>query len=311
MHPLLNRSLDRLVIRLACRGIPTPGRHLPHAEEAATLLERSDFFCDFVESPSDFQFVGKNSFQFKSPISTPWEVNNLVRGELFRCAENWQNCPTVILLHGWNDEIGYRFRFPYLAKLLARHRVNCAVIELPYHLQRRPRGRDAITNFISEDLWRMIEATRQAIADTRALVKWLHAQGCEKVGLWGVSLGGWLGGLVVCCEPFVNFAVLTTPVAKLERVITELAFCAPIRRSYEVSKISLAKLNLASHHPKTHRENILIQEAEDDLFAPKEAIEEFWAAWNEPQIWRMRHGHISILMSVPVMKRTVTWIAAL
>jgi hypothetical protein len=115
--------------------------------------------------------------------------------------------------------------------------------------------------------------------------------------------------LVVSHEPQVDFAVLTTPVANLEDVITDLAFCAPIRWSYEKSKISLAKLNLIAHRPKTARENILIQEAEDDLFAPKEAIEEFWTAWNKPDIWRLRHGHISVLMSVPVMRRTVKWIS--
>jgi len=311
MHPLLTRSLDRWVIRLACRGMPAPGRHEPHAEEAAELLNHSDFFCDFVESPRDLEMNDENIFKFKSQIITPWEENDLVWGKFFPCAENWRKFPTTILLHGWNDELGYQFRFPYLAKQLNRHHINAAVIELPYHLQRRPRGPNAITNFISEDLWRMVEATRQSIADVRALVKWFHAQGCEKVGLWGTSLGAWLTGLIVCHEPQVNFAVLATPVAKLERVINELAFCEPIRRSYEKSRIDLSKLNLATHRTKAALENVLIQEAEDDLFAPKEAIEEFWNAWGKPEIWRLRHGHISVLMSVPVMKRTVKWIGAL
>jgi dienelactone hydrolase len=309
MHPLLTRSLDRFVIRMAARAMPQPGRHQPHAEEAAALLNDPDFFCDFVQSPGDFKFTGENAFEFQSEIATPWEGNNSVRGKFFRCDEEWKKFPTTILIHGWNDELGYQFRFPYLAGQLKRHKINTATIELPYHLQRRPRGPNAITNFISEDLWRMIEATRQSIADVRALVKWFHAQGCGNVGLWGTSLGAWLTGLIVCHEPLVNFAVLTTPVAKLERVINELAFCAPIRRSYEKSKMDLAKLNLISHRPKAPRENILIQEAEDDLFAPKEAIEEFWNAWGKPEIWRLRHAHISVLMSVPVMKRTVNWIS--
>lgn len=309
MHPLLTRSLDRLIIRLAARGMPPAGRHEAHAEEAAELLNRPDFFCDFVESPRDMELNRGKIFRFKSQIVTPWNENNLARGKLFSVAENWQKFPTIILLHGWNDELGYQFRFPYLAGHLNRCGINTVTIELPYHLQRRPTAPDAIRNFISEDLWRMVEATRQSIADVRALVKWFHAQGCESVGLWGTSLGAWLAGLIICHEPEVNFAVLTTPVARLERVINELAFCEPIRRSYEKSKMDLAKLNLVPHRPKTPRENILIQEAVDDLFAPKEAIEEFWKTWGEPEIWRMRHGHISVLMSVPAMKKTVKWIS--
>jgi len=287
----------------------TPGRHQPHAKEAEALLADPDFFCDFVQSPHDFGINHKNIFKFKSQIVTPWEPNNSVYGKFFPCDKNWPEFPTTILVHGWNDELGYQFRFPYLASQFKRHRINTATIELPYHLQRRPRGPDAITNFISEDLWRMVEATRQSVADIRALVKWFHAQGDGSVGLWGTSLGAWLTGLIVCHEPQVDFAVLTTPVAKLERVINELAFCEPIRRSYEKSKIDLAKLNLASHRPKVAREKILIHEAEDDLFAPKEAIEEFWSAWDKPEIWRLRHAHISILTSLSSMKRTVNWIS--
>ncbi len=308
MHPWFTRPLDRLIIRLAAAAMSCNARHQPHAEEAGALLEGDDFFCAFVKGPSDLVFTGGNAFQFRSALSTPWENNNLVRGKLFCCAENWQQFPTVILLHGWNDELGYRFRLPFCAALLRRKKVNALALELPYHLQRRPRAPGAVTDFISEDLFRMVEATRQSIADTRALVKWLSGQGCGRIGLWGTSLGAWLGGLIICHEPQIDFAVLTIPLAKLERAIAELVFCAPIRKSFANSGLSLAKLNLVSHRPLIATESILIQEAEDDLFAAKDAIEEFWQAWGQPEIWRLRHGHISILMSIPLMTRTAKWI---
>src|SRR4051812_35183079 len=110
MHPLISRSLDRLIIHLAAKAMSLPGRHEPHAKEAAVLLNHPDFFCNFAQSPGDFVFTDENSFQFHSQISTPWRSNNLVRGKLFCCEKNWQEFPTVILLHGWNDELGYQFR---------------------------------------------------------------------------------------------------------------------------------------------------------------------------------------------------------
>src|SRR5690606_33187797 len=100
-------------------------------------------------------FIEDGIFQFRSMISSPWTENNLVHGKLYSCGADWQKLPTIILLHGWNDELGYRFRFPYIAKHLRKKQMNCAVIELPYHLQRRPHQKGAIKNFISEDLWRM------------------------------------------------------------------------------------------------------------------------------------------------------------
>ena len=309
MHPLFTRSLDSIIIRLAANSMPASPRHQANASEAAALLDHPDFFCGSLPSPLDFVLTGKNHFIFQSAISTPWANNNCVHGKLFPSCADWKNHPTVILLHGWNDELGYRYRFPYLAGLLRRRQINTAIIELPYHLQRRPSGDGAVTDFISADLWRMVEATRQSIADTRSLAKWLRSQGCPKIGLWGASLGAWLGGLTICHDPEIDLAVLTTPVARLKSVINELAFCAPIRSSFEKTNLSLARIDLSSHRPKTALDRILIHEAEDDLFVSKEAVEAFWTDWEKPEIWRLRHGHISVLMSMPVMKRTVNWIA--
>ncbi|MEO6034697.1 MAG: alpha/beta hydrolase family protein [Verrucomicrobiota bacterium] len=309
MHPLLTRSIDRVIIRLATSAIPSAQRHEAHAAEAAALLDHLDFFSNEAQAPADFFLTQQNEFEFLSSIATPWENNNRVRGKLFPCAGDWEKFPTVILLHGWNDELGYRFRFPYVATLLRRHRINAVAMELPYHLRRRPTSANAISDFISADLWRMVEATRQSIADARSLEKWLRARGSPQIGLWGSSLGAWLGGLILCHDPEINVAVLTTPIAKLDCAINDLPFCAPIRASFEGTNLSLAKLNLSSHRPKAPLHRVLIQESVDDLFASKEAIEEVWRAWGQPEIWRLRHGHISVLMSVPVMKRTVNWIA--
>lgn len=301
--------MDALVIQIATWTMAPSNGHLPHATEADALLGHTDFFSDDAMCPEDFALKDDFAFSFRSSIPTPWDNNNIVHGKLFACSADWNRHPTVILLHGWNDELGYRFRFPYLASLLRQHQINAAVIELPYHLQRRPTGAGAIQDFISADLWRMVEATRQSIADTRCLMRWLHRQGSPKVGLWGASLGAWLGGLIACQEPELDLAVLTTPVVRLEDVIGNLSFCAPIRSSFEKTNLSLARLNLVSHRPKMNLHRVLLQEALDDLFVSSESIEDLWRDWSQPEIWRLPHGHISILMSMPMMRRTVIWIA--
>jgi pimeloyl-ACP methyl ester carboxylesterase len=215
----------------------------------------------------------------------------------------------VILLHGWNGELGYRFQFPYVAWRLRQAGINVALMELPYHSQRKPRTEGALQNFISYDLLRTVECVRQAIADARALAGWLLAQGSPCIGLWGFSLGAWLAGLIACHDARIKFAVLLTPVVSLERAIAELAFCAPIRESLENKTLSLGRLNLASQVPLAGPENLLIVESQHDLFAPPETIEELWRAWRQPEIWRVSHGHISVLVSVPIMEDTVKWIA--
>ena len=307
MWSYLSKALDQIVIRQASAGVPY-GQAQDNISEASELLHGPDFFCSFAESAPELQFSDHRRFHFASAVSTPWSENNTVFGQLYRSEHDWRTKPSVILLHGWNGELGYRFQFPYLAWRLSRSGVNVALIELPYHGQRKPTTPGALQNFISHDLLRMLEATRQAIADTRALVGWLVAQGSLSVGLLGFSLGGWLAGLVACHDARIKFATLTTPVVKLERAIAELPFCSPIRESLKEKTLSLEQLCLASLSPLTAPGNILLVACQHDLFAPVETIEELWQAWRDAEILRAPHGHISVLMSMSIMGRIIRWI---
>jgi pimeloyl-ACP methyl ester carboxylesterase len=278
------------------------------AEEAASLLRNKQYLSFSAESPKDIQFKSATDFSFTSAVVTPWAENNLVHGKLFKAGSRWRERASVVLVHGWNGELGYRYQFPALAWRLARAGLNVAMLELPYHAQRKPRNTTAITNFISHDLFRMAEATRQATSDVRSLVAWLHGQAAPSISLWGISLGAWLAGLVACHEPRVNIVVLMSPVVRMDRAVAELPFCEPVRRSLEQAHLPLDAFNLISYRPLPSPENILLIESRFDLFASVETVEELWRAWGQPNIWRLRHGHISILASPLVMERTVRWL---
>ena len=203
----------------------------------------------------------------------------------------------MILLHGWNAELGYRTLFPYMARRFNKAGINAVLIELPYHSQRKPRERDAIRNFLSGDLLHVVSAMHQAIADTRALVAWLKTQSKMPVGMWGISLGAWVTGMLACAEPALDLAVLMTPVVRMDRVIMELDFCRPLRRHFHGASPRLEPLNLDSHQPLLEPDNILVVASEHDLFAPIATIEELCRVWQGPVLWRPRHGHISLTMS--------------
>jgi pimeloyl-ACP methyl ester carboxylesterase len=307
MFGFLVRPLDRLAIRGAVSSV-VGSEGCSQAEAAQSLLNDPQLFSHPVEPPGDVVFHSRHDFRFTSPIEPVWAENRIVHGKLYRAGSDWEKKPSVILLHGWNGELGYWRQFPYLAWRLNRHGVNAVMFELPYHAQRRPRSPNAIRNFISHDLLRMVEATQQALADARALLAWLESKGSPSVGFWGVSLGAWLTGLLATHEPRSGFAVLLTPITRMDRAIRELAFCEPIRRSLGDTKMILDRLNLLHHKPLVARDRILLIESRYDLFAPSETVEELWQAWDQPDIWRFRHGHISVLMSLRVMERTVRWV---
>jgi pimeloyl-ACP methyl ester carboxylesterase len=303
------KPLDWLAIRSACRAV----RHcqaVPRpVAEAARMLESPDFF-KAVGAPRDFKLLPDGRFHFVSPIQSASPTNNIVPGRLIRAAgSDWMERPTVILLHGWNAEYSYWYLFPRLARLAVDAGLNVAMLELPYHAQRKPGRGVTVRNFISGDLIGMLEATRQAVADIRSLIHWLHAQGCRQTGLWGFSLGAWLTGLVTCHEPLNHYSVLTCPVSRMDQVIETLPFCEPIRRSLGSEKLDLRRLNLVSSQPVTAPERILLVEPVHDLFASPEAIEAVWEAWGRTGIWRLQHGHISVLLSPSVNRATLRWIA--
>jgi dienelactone hydrolase len=148
------------------------------------------------------------------------------------------------------------------------------------------------------------------MADIHAFTSWLFAQGCPFVGLWGISMGAWFAGLAVCHDPRLGAAALLVPVPRLDRLIEEAKFCEPIRCTLRDERIDLRKLNLVSNVPVIDKKNILLIEAEHDLWVAKDDLEELWRAWDHPEIWRFRSGHISILRAPGLPNRVAQWLAA-
>jgi pimeloyl-ACP methyl ester carboxylesterase len=306
MNKFVCQLIDRWVIRAAAARMPRGTGAGAHSDEARRLMESPDFFGENTPA-AEISFMGGKNFQFRSPVETACPENNLVRGRISRCGRHWRKRPAVVLLHSWNDRWGYRYRFPWLARRFNRRGINSVMFELPYHYQRRPR-QGAVRNFISEDIGRTMEATHQALAEINSVVNWVSEQGCPRVSLMGVSLGAWLGGLAACYNPNVSCAALITPVSRMDRMIDEVAFCAPLRQALKSQPMDLNPLNLAFHKPKLTRAFMLLVAAEHDLFVPAETTQELWEAWGNPELWSLPHGHISILASSSMMKRASKWL---
>jgi dienelactone hydrolase len=304
----LARLIDRVAIRGAAARMPQADGCDPHLAQAQRLIESAEFIPAKVEA-AKVQFSGGNRLRFGTACPSAFAENNVVHGRFYRCNQRWQEHPTVLLLHGWNDVIDHYFSFPLAARQFNRNGFNVAALEAPFHFQRRPRQLGAWSNFLCPDVLRTVEATRQAVADTRAFAEWLRQQGCPATGLMGVSLGGWLTGLIVSHDAGFSCAVLLVPVARMDRLLEEAAFCESIRTALKGQPVEANRLNLTQVRPAMARENILLIEALHDLFVPIDTTEELWRAWGSPEIWRLRYGHISILAAPGLYRRVIRWMA--
>jgi pimeloyl-ACP methyl ester carboxylesterase len=106
--------------------------------------------------------------------------------------------PWVVCLHGFGMGAS-RFDLTVLwAKHLHRQfGFNVAVPVLPRHGPRRTRGDGQL---LSLDLVGTLHGISQAIWDVRRLVSWIRGTGGASVGVYGLSLGGYLAALLAGIE---------------------------------------------------------------------------------------------------------------
>jgi hypothetical protein len=193
-----------------------------------------------------------------------------------------------------------------LARRINQAGFNVATYLAPYYFQRRPRQP------FEWDCLEFARAMAQNVAEIRTLTGWLLDEGCPSVGLLGISFGGWLAGLTACSDTRIACAVLTVPAVRLKR--SSPVIWRRVREALQALRpaheaLDTTRLNLILSTPVIPKENILLIEGIHDLFAERQPIEELWQKWQQPEIWRLPHGHISALFVPGLTGRVLRWLA--
>lgn len=173
----------------------TPIEYLKQLNRAA--LEASDHFFGY-ETPRDFKLDG-NVLRFTSPVETRYSENNRVHGQWFPAEDKpgRRRVAAVVLPH-WNAS---RTQHNALCVGLAKLGVSAVRVSLPYHDYRMPPELERADYAVSSNVGRTIDATRQAVIDTRCFADWLEQQGFESIGLVGTSLGSCYAFLASTHDP--------------------------------------------------------------------------------------------------------------
>ncbi len=153
------------------------------------------------EAPGNFELNG-DWLQFTSPVSTPFPENNLVRARWFP-ARNHGRKAVVVLPH-WNSKLP---QHNALCSGLQRLGISALRLSPPYHDSRTPAGLTRADYAVSSNICRTIDATRQAVLDTRSCFDWLEQQGFEDFGIVGTSLGSCYAFLASAHDPRIRVNV--------------------------------------------------------------------------------------------------------
>jgi hypothetical protein len=141
----------------------------------------AEFFA--YEKPGDFRLSGE-WLEFTSPVRTPFQENNTVRARWFPARNDARRA--VVLLPHWNAKLP---QHNALCAGLQRLGISCLRLSLPYHDARMPRELMRADYAVSANICRTIDATRQAVIDTRCCFDWLEQHQYSRLGIVGTSLG--------------------------------------------------------------------------------------------------------------------------
>lgn len=123
--------------------------------------------------------------------------------------------PVVAIVHGYmSGKFAIEERMWPLADL-DELGFDVALFVLPFHGTRTGVRGSIVPEFPSTDPRMNIEGFRQAVSDLRAFVRFLRSAGHAKVGLMGMSLGGYTAALTACVEDELAFLVPVIPLASL------------------------------------------------------------------------------------------------
>src|SRR6266705_2044476 len=93
-------------------------------------------------------------------------------------------------------------------RLLAWSGMSAVRLSLPYHDQRMPPELHRADYIVSANVGRTVQVCRQAVLDARRAIAWLAAEGYDRIGILGSSLGSCLSLLTTAHEPLVRAQAL-------------------------------------------------------------------------------------------------------
>ncbi len=137
-----------------------------------------------------------NELRFASAFTSPDAVNNTVLGRIFEPPPraNGRSRRAVVVLPQWNSDANGHVG---LCQLFARFGLTAVRLTMPYHDERKPPELVRAEHIVSANIGQTLATNRQAVLDAKGIVGWLTAEGYERIGIIGTSLGSCLAMLTM------------------------------------------------------------------------------------------------------------------
>lgn len=235
-----------------------------------------------------------------------FEANRTASAWLLRHRD--RSRPWVVCVHGFGTGSTFMdlfsFRAPYLHEQLG---VNVAAIVLPVHGSRRPGAMNG-EEFLGFEFMNSVHGLTQSLWDVRRLLSWVRTQDPDGVGVFGVSLGAMVAGLVAAFEPDLDLVLAGIPVVDFPGLIEHHAPTNLQMRSIEHNILDgtaqdvhrvVAPLAMA---PVTPRPARAIFAGLGDRLATTDQARRLWEHWDRPETSWFQGNHVGYLWSDTVWR---------
>ncbi len=220
-------------------------------------------------------------------------------------AQHWRHedgpRPTLVVVHGFGaSPAWFNVAFFSLRDLFAGG-WDVLLYTLPFHGSRRT-SRTAVNglDLLRFGMAHLTEAMVHAIHDLRVFIDHLFTTGAPRVGITGLSLGGYVSGLAAAVEDRLDFAVPNAAVVWLPPLL-DAWFPANVTtrvlRARSAVDPDLLARALALHSPLNYppllgRERLMVVAGLGDRLAPPEQSLMLWEHWGRPELHWFPGSHV-------------------
>jgi len=223
-----------------------------------------------------YDWATEYTIEFPSPVPSGDAKNDVVPLRIFLPEGGKRPLPLVLITHYWGAT-DLRAEVA-LAQELGKKGIASAVLTLPYHLSRTPKGARSGELAIQPDPAALRRTTFQSVQDMRRALDFLSSRPefrKDKIGLAGTSLGAIVSALTYAIDPRITEASFILGGIDLADLLTSssrvvLAREELRRKGYDLPKLTeeLAPIEPANYLPRSQPGNAFVVMAKYDTVIP-------------------------------------------
>lgn len=289
-------------------------KNLADQHDTELFFKRPSRNVDVVRGrPGPMAYHPKDGRSYLLHFESPFEAVNPAMRESYAqhkkthtaWAEYWKHDdgprPTICVVHGFMADpywINSRFlSLPWFYK----QGYDVLLYTLPFHGRRQSKTSPFSGHgFFAHGFTHINETMAHAVHDFRIFLDWLETRGVKKVGVTGISLGGYTTSLLAAVEDRLEFAIPNVPVVSLVDIMLQWFPAGPlVRTGMRLAGTSVAEARHATavHCPLTYtprlpKDRLMIIGGAGDRLAPPKHARLLWDHWGRPRLHWFPGNHL-------------------